>query len=122
LSTKDELVKVCTILFNPLCNCLQENLFLHNELSTLTKTLDEAYAELCGKQQHLALHQAAQAGKIATVKALIYCGANKDERSEGETPLHLAAQYGQEATVEVLISLGANKEGIKKHSTHFRVI
>jgi hypothetical protein len=91
---------------------LQENLSLRGNVPALTKKLDEAYAALCRsvQSQHFPLHKAAQEGKTVIVKALIYCGANKDERCKGMAPLHLAAQAGQTATVEVLIHLGADKE------------
>jgi ankyrin repeat protein len=62
------------------------------------------------QSKHSPLHKAAQEEKTVAVKALIHCGANKDERYEGKTPLQWAAQSGQTATVEGLIHLGADKE------------
>jgi ankyrin repeat protein len=90
----------------------QVKLSLHDKVSALTKKLEEAYTEICEslKSPSFPLHKAAQEGKTVAVKALIYCGANKEERCVGNTPLHWAAQSGLTATVEALIHLGADKE------------
>jgi ankyrin repeat protein len=86
-------------------------------VSALTKKLEEAYVEICEslKSPSFPLHKAAQEGKTVAVKALIYCGANKEERCEGNTPLYWVAQSGQTATVETLINLGADKEASNEY-------
>ena len=58
----------------------------------------------------LDLHQAASAGDLDKIKALIAAGWKADSlNSDRETPLHWAAGNGHTATVEALLKHGADK-------------
>lgn len=57
---------------------------------------------------HTALMDAAKAGDVAEVSALIDCGANLETRSsKGKTALHYAAAHGRVEVVRLLLSKGA---------------
>lgn len=56
-----------------------------------------------------ALHVAAAAGNVATIKVLLTNGANLDGRDAmGRTPLHLATINGHKDVLDVLLQMGAS--------------
>ena len=63
-----------------------------------------------------ALHSAAAAGNVDTLRTLVHAGGwdalrhtqSPNDPYPGDTPLHSAAQAGQDDTVHLLISLGAD--------------
>ncbi|MHC4510458.1 MAG: ankyrin repeat domain-containing protein [Planctomycetota bacterium] len=54
------------------------------------------------------IHQAADAGDLAKVKAFIEEGIDVNTKVHGCTPLHCAARYGHKEVVELLIAKGAD--------------
>ena len=55
------------------------------------------------------IHQAARAGNIQQIQALVSSGSNVNaENRWGETPLHKAAEEGHKDVVELLITKGSN--------------
>jgi len=54
------------------------------------------------------IHQAADAGDLAKVKAFIQEGIGVNTKAHGCTPLHCAARYGHKEVAELLIAKGAD--------------
>ena len=54
------------------------------------------------------IHQAADAGDLAKVKAFIQEGIDVNTKAHGSTPLHCAARYGHKEVAELLIAKGAD--------------
>jgi ankyrin repeat protein len=54
------------------------------------------------------IHQAADAGDLAKVKAFIQKGIDVNTKVHGCTPLHCAARYGHKEVAELLIAKGAD--------------
>ena len=56
-----------------------------------------------------ALHHAARAGQVASIKALVECGATVDASDRhNRTPLHIAVAHGHVAAAERLVTLRAS--------------
>lgn len=56
------------------------------------------------------LYEAAQAGDVALVQALVSAGAEPNERSPYDGPLHVAARFGPPELVTALLDAGADIE------------
>ncbi len=54
------------------------------------------------------IHQAADAGDLAKVKAFIQEGIDVNTKVHGSTPLHCAVRYGHKEVAELLIAKGAD--------------
>jgi ankyrin repeat protein len=62
------------------------------------------------------LHEAARAGNIEAIRALIAAGADVNtQRQDGDTPLHEAAFNGHTEVVQALIALNANIHAINQY-------
>ena len=62
-----------------------------------------------GEDGMMPLHDAALAGDVAAIEALLAGGANVNAKDEdGFTPLHSAALAGHPAAIEALLAGGAN--------------
>jgi ankyrin repeat protein len=77
---------------------------------------------LIGQGVELTIHEAAAAGKIDRVKALLAVNSDllHEYSHDGFMPLHLAAFFGHEAIVDAFLSRGANVNAASRNRTFAR--
>jgi len=82
----------------------------------------EAAEFLIGQGVELSIHEAAAAGKVDRVKALLAAqeGLIHEYSHDGFTPVHLAAFFGHGAVVDELLSRGANVNAASRNRTFAR--